>query len=187
MVYFPFLHDDGKSVLWKAGRRFGFPEKQKKKDSSPLFPNIGISQSRGVFTMINNNILLNNPLIPEGYYYAKVIEVEAEPADHLYPKLLVTLQLHPMHGLSKETHFRAILFPTDKSFFHYKNFFNTFMPGKNTDDLDKAVGTWGSIQIYNSEFGEIEYSAVKFCYQPRWIMMESWRLTKEEKNISKLG
>ena len=133
--------------------------------------------------MINHNILLNNPLVPAGYYYANVVEVEAEPSEYFFPKLLVTLQLHPMYGLPKDTFFQSILFPTDKAFFHYKNFFNTFMPGKDTDDLTKAVGMWGSVEIYNSEFGEIEYSAVKFCYQPRWIMMESWRLTKEEKNV----
>lgn len=133
--------------------------------------------------MIDNNILLNNPLIPPDYYYAKVIDIEAEPANHYFPKLLVKLQLHPMYGLPKDACFRAILFPTDKSFYHYKNFFNTFIPGKDADELDKAIGKWGSVEIYNSEFGDIEYSAVRFCYQPRWVMMESWKLTKEEKGI----
>jgi hypothetical protein len=134
--------------------------------------------------MIDNNILLNNPLIPASYYYAKVIEVEAERADHYFPKLLVTLQLHPMYGLHKDICFQAILFTTDKSFFHYKNFFNTFMPGKDADDIEKAVGKWGSVEVYNSEFGEIEYSAVRFCYQPIPIRLESWRIEKEEKGIS---
>lgn len=132
--------------------------------------------------MINNNILLNNPLIPEGYYFAKVIDVEAEHAEYLFPKLLIKLQLHPMYGLPKDTLFQAILFPTDKSFFYYKNFFNTFMPGVDTDNTEKAVGKWGSIEVYNSEFGDIEYSAVRFCYQPLTIRLETWRLEKEEKN-----
>jgi len=126
--------------------------------------------------MIDNNILLNNPLIPASYYYAKVIEVEAEPADHYFPKLLVTLKLHPIYGLPTETYFRAILFPTDKSFFHYKNFFNTFMLGVNTDNLAQAVGMWGPVEVYNSEFGDIEYSTVRFCYHPLAIRMEVWRL-----------
>ena len=134
--------------------------------------------------MIDNNILLNNPLIPASYYYAKVIDVESEPADHYFPKMLVKLQLHPMYGLHKETCFQAIIFPTDKSFYHYKNFINTYMLGPDIDDLTKAVGTWGSVEVYSSEFGEIEYSTVRFCYQPRWVMMESWKLTKEEKGIS---
>jgi len=134
--------------------------------------------------MINNNILLNNPLIPEGYYFAKVIDVEAEPAEYFFPKLLIKLQLHPMYGLPKDTYFQAILFPTDKAFFYYKNFFNTYMPGKDADDMAMAVGKWGSIEVYNSEFGDIEYSAVRFCYQPLWIRLESWRIEKEEKTIS---
>ena len=134
--------------------------------------------------MIDNNILLNNPLIPPRYYYAKVIDIESEPADHYFPKLLVTLQLHPMYGLPKDTCFRAILFPTKKSFYHYKNFINTYMLGPVTDGFEKAVGTWGSIEIYSSEFGDIEYSAVRFCYQPRWVMIEAWRIEKKEKGIS---
>ena len=136
--------------------------------------------------MIDNNILLNNPLIPEGYYFAKVIEIEAEPAEYYFPKLLVKLQLHPMYGLPKHTCFQAILFPTNKSYYHYKNFFNTYMPGQDADDLTKAVGNWGSVEIYNSEFGDIEYSAVRFCYQPLAIRLDAHRLTKEEKiNASK--
>lgn len=87
-----------------------------------------------------------------------------------------------MYGIPKDTYFQAILFPTDKSFFHYKNFFNTYMPGKDADDLAMAVGKWGSIEIYNSEFGDIEYSTVRYCYQPLAIRLETWRLEKEEKN-----
>ena len=134
--------------------------------------------------MIDNNILLNNLLIPAGYYFAKVTDVESEPADYFFPKMLVKLQLHPMYGLPNDNYFQAILFPTDKSFYHYKNFFNTYMPGKDADDLTMAVGKWGSVEIYNSEFGDIEYSAVRFCYQPLAIRMDAWRLEKEEKNIS---
>ena len=129
--------------------------------------------------MIDNNILLKNPLIPPNYYYAKVIDVEAEPANHYFPKLLVTLELHPMYCLPPNTYFRAILHPTDRSFYHYKNFFITFMPGKNTDELNQAVGTWGSIKIYNTEFADTKYSAVRFCYQPLWVRFESYWITQE--------
>jgi len=133
--------------------------------------------------MIDNNILLKNPLIPEGYYYAKVIEVETEQSGYNYPKLLVTLTLHPMYGLPPTTCFRAILHPSEKAWFHYKNFFNTYLLGKDVDELDKAVGVWGSVKIYSSGFEDIEYSAVRFCYQPIPIRLESWRITKEEKSI----
>jgi hypothetical protein len=79
----------------------------------------------------------------------------------------------------------AIIFPGDKSYYHYKNFFNTYLLGEYVDNLEKAVGRWGSVQIYNAEFGDVEYSAVRFCYQPLMIRMESWRIGKDEgKNSS---
>ncbi len=60
------------------------------------------------------------------------------------------------------------------------------MPGQDADDLTKAVGMWGSVEVYNSEFGDIAYSAIKFCYQPLAIRLDAHRLTKEEKtNTSK--
>ena len=158
-----------------------FFQKNKKKDSSLNIPNTRTSQQRGVINMIDNNILLNNPFIPEGYYYAKVIEVKAEPSEYYFPKLLVKLKLHPMYGLPQHTCLQAILFPTDRSFYHYKNFFNTFLPGKDVDDLATAIGVWGSVEIYSSEFGDIEYSAVRFCYQPLAIRLDTSRIAKEEK------
>jgi hypothetical protein len=133
--------------------------------------------------MINNNIVLNNPHVPGGYYFAQVLSIEAEPvSDFIFPKLLIRLQLHPAYGLPQENVFASVLYPTGKSFFHYKNFYNTFMLGNYTDELNKAVGQWGSVQIAHSTLVDEEYSAVRFVYQPIPIRMESWRLNKEEKN-----
>ena len=131
--------------------------------------------------MIDNNILFSNPLVLPGYYFAKVIDVEAEQANHYFPKLQVTLELHPMYGLPKGTYFRSIIHPSDKAYYHYKNFFITFMPGKDKNDLDQAIGKWGSVEVYSSEFADIEYSAVRFCYQPLWVRFESYWITQEEK------
>ncbi|NIT55651.1 MAG: hypothetical protein GWN00_05245 [Aliifodinibius sp.] len=131
--------------------------------------------------MIDCKMLLENPLVPPNYYFAKVVDIEAEPADYFFPKLLIKLKLHPMYGLDESSIFSAIIYPTDRSFFHYKNFFNTYMLGENVDDLEKAKGSWGSIEIYNTEFGDIEYSGVRFCYQPLDIRMDSWRIEKHEK------
>jgi len=130
--------------------------------------------------MINHSTLLTNPLVPPGYYFAKVISVKAEPSQYLFPKLLIKLQLHAMYGVSEASLFAAIIYPTEKSYYHYKNFFNTFMLGNDKGDIDAAVGEWGSICLYNSKFGNIEYSAVKFHYQPRAVMMESWRIWRDE-------
>ena len=134
--------------------------------------------------MIEHSTLLSNPLVSPGYYFVKVISVEAESSQYLFPKLLIKLQLHPMYGVSEASLFSAIIYPASNSYYHYKNFFNTFMLGENTDDIDKAVGQWGSVCLYTSEFDEIEYSAVKFHYQPRPVMMESWRIGRDEREGS---
>jgi len=130
--------------------------------------------------MIDNATVFDNPLIPEGYYYAKIIAVESEPSDYTFPKLLIELTIHPMYGISDDAELSAIIHPTDRSYYHYKNFFNTYMLGVETDEIDKAVGRWGSIQIVNSHFNDSQYSTVRFVYQPLQIRMESWRIGQDE-------
>jgi len=101
--------------------------------------------------MIDNKSVFDNPIIPNGYYYAKVLRIEAEPVlDSKFPKLYIQLRLHPSYGLPEGTLFSAILFPTSKTYFHYKNFYNTYMLGQFTDALDTAIGHWGCVQIYPS-------------------------------------
>jgi len=131
--------------------------------------------------MINNNIILNNPTISEGYYFAKVIQVESEPADYFFPKLLIKISLHPMYGLGNNSYFHAIIHPTNNSFYHYKNFFNAYMLGVGTTELEKAIGQWGSVEISHSDFNETTYSSVRFVYQPRAVMMEAWRIGRDER------
>jgi len=138
--------------------------------------------------MIDNKSVLNNPLIPSGYYYAKVLRIEAEPvADSKFSKLHIQLRLHPSYGLPEGTIFSALLFPSPKTYFHYKNFYNTYMLGQYTDEFDKAIGHWGCVQIYPSLLAGVEYSAVRFVYQPMPIRLESWRLDKEERNNDPVG
>lgn len=138
--------------------------------------------------MIDNKSVLNNPLIPSGYYYAQVLRIEAEPVpDSKFPKLHIQLRLHPSYGLSEGSLFSALLFPTAKTYFHYKNFYNTFMLGQFTDALDTAIGHWGSVQIYPSVLAGVEYSSVRFIYQPMPIRMESWRIEREERNNDPVG
>ena len=130
--------------------------------------------------MIDNNILLTNPPIPEGYYFSKVVSVESEPSDYLFPKLLIKLTLHPMYATPDDNEVSAILHPTEKSYYHYKHFFNTYMLGEFTDEVHKAVGRWGSIQITTSAFNDTTYSTVRFVYQPLQIRMESFRTGQDE-------
>lgn len=138
--------------------------------------------------MIDNKSVFDNPIIPMGYYYAQVLRIEAEPVDGFtFPKLHIQLRLHPGYGLPEGALFSAILFPSPKTYFHYKNFYNTFMLGQFTDALDKAIGHWGCVQIYPSIYAGVEYSAVRFVYQPMPIRMESWRLDREEINNDPVG
>jgi len=138
--------------------------------------------------MIDNKSVFDNPIIPNGYYYAKVLRIEAEPVlDSKFPKLYIQLRLHPSYGLSEGTIFSSLLFPSPKTYFHYKNFYNTYMLGQFTDEFDKAIGQWGCIQIYPSILAGVEYSSVRFVYQPMPIRMESWRLDREETNNDPVG
>jgi len=130
--------------------------------------------------MIQNNIVFNNPTVPQGYYFMKLVGIEAEPVGSHFPKLLITLEPLCSYELPKEALFRTILHPTPKSFFHYQNFFWTYFVGMPINDFEGAMGRWGCVEIYRSVFEDIEYSAVRFCYQPIRIRVQAARLMKDE-------
>ena len=130
--------------------------------------------------MIDNNIILRNPLIPEGYYFSKIKDIDTEASNFIFPKLLVKLELHKHYELGENNIFHAILHPTQDSYYHYKNFFNSFMFRQETDKLNEAIGLWGSVELSTSTFEKIEYSVVKFVYNPREIMIQSFRIWKDD-------
>jgi len=127
--------------------------------------------------MIDNSIIYKNPIVPNGFYFMKVIRVQDEPADYLFPKLLITLQPHPQYEMEEGIEFASILHPTHKSYWHYKHFFNTFMLDEVVFEFEKAVGQWGSVKLEQSQYGETVYSAVKFVHQPLPVRMHSLRLS----------
>ena len=131
--------------------------------------------------MIDNSIIYKNPIVPNGYYYMKVVSVEDEEANYIFPKLLIRLTLHPNYIFPDDYVFSSILHPTQMSYFHYKNFFNTFMLGEYLDDFHKALGRWGSVRIEQAQYCETQYSAVKFVYQPLPVRMKNWKLDAENK------
>jgi len=133
--------------------------------------------------MIDNSIIYNNPIIPNGFYYAKVIEAEAEPSDYLFPKLLIKLILHHSYNLPENIVFSAIIHPTHMSYWHYKNFFHTFLWDGYIGEHEKTVGQWGSVKIQKSMYDENGYSSVRFVYQPRLIRIETYRIMKAEKEV----
>ena len=129
--------------------------------------------------MIDNSIIFKNPIIPNGYYFAKIKDIETEASDYIFPKILVQLELHKDYGFTDNI-FHAIIHPTQNSYYHYKNFFNSFMITKSIDKLKEAIGLWASIKIYKSDFQGSEYCFVKFVYNPREILIESYRIGREE-------
>jgi len=116
--------------------------------------------------MIYNGDIYSNPVVPDGFYFLKVVAIEEEPSDYVFPKLLITLAPHHTHGLPEKTFFKAIIHPTPGSYLRYKNFFNTFMLGIPVEHLDKAIGYWGSVRIDHATYGETVYSSIQFVHQP---------------------
>lgn len=131
--------------------------------------------------MIDNSEIYKNPIVPSDFYFMKVISVQDEEANYIFPKLLVRLKLHPGYEFPEDYVFSSILHPTQMSYFHYKNFFNAYMLGEKLDAFDKAIGRWGSIKLEQKKYGETQYSAVKFVYQPLPVRMESWKIGAENK------
>ena len=62
--------------------------------------------------MIDNNIILTNPVIPAGYYFSKIKDIETETSNFIFPKILVNLGLHKQYELGENNIFHAILYPT---------------------------------------------------------------------------
>jgi len=130
--------------------------------------------------LIDNTIIFNNPLIPEGYYYAKVISTEQEQANFKYPKLLIKLKLHRIYGIIDDDTLASIIYPTEKSLFHYKNFIRSFIIYNDDLSFGTIPDVYGTIQVSRVRYEDTVYSSVKFVYMPRWAMMEAIQLTRQD-------
>ena len=126
------------------------------------------------YIMIDNATVFNNPTIPDGYYYAKIISIEQEPANFKYPKLLIKLKLHRMYGIDDTL--TAILYPTEKSLFHYKNFIRSYIMYTDHCSFDEIPDVYGSIEICRTKYEETMFSSAKFVYMPRWAIVEATKL-----------
>jgi len=130
--------------------------------------------------MIDTSAIYRNPVVPPRLYYMKVTSVKAEEANYLFPKLLITLVAHPAYKLPKDYVFASIIHPTQKAYWHYKHFFDTFLPEQNPDDLQKAVGVWGGVKLEECKYGKTVYSAVKFIWQPLAIKLKAQKIGEAE-------
>jgi len=115
--------------------------------------------------MIDLSSIYRNPIIPEGYYYLKVIDIQTEPyQDCVMPRIQVRLQPHPDDGFDKELTLSAIVYPTEKAKYFMLNFLNTFLENDETN-VEKVLHRWGCVRVYTAEYGESQYSAIKWIYQ----------------------
>ena len=129
--------------------------------------------------MINNSLIYNS-IIPQGFYFVKIVELQTEPSDYIYPKILIKLQIHKRHNLNKNIFLYSIIYPTEKSKDHYDKFIHTFLSYKDKD-FKKAINRWGSIWVYTSEFNDTVFSSVRYVFQPRQIKIECLYLEEEER------
>ena len=126
--------------------------------------------------MISNSTIYQNPIVPDDYYFVKVVNIESETANYIFPKMMIRMVLHSGYKMDKNFEFASILHPTQASYWHYKNFFNTFMLEERLDDYEKAVGQWGSVKMEQKEYGGSVYSDVQFCYQPLDVRLKGWEI-----------
>lgn len=66
--------------------------------------------------MIDNSLIYQNPVIPDGFYYAKVISVEEEPSHYMFTKLMSQLILHLKHSLPDDVVLTSIIHPIYSKF-----------------------------------------------------------------------
>ena len=150
------------------------------KDSPSISLNITILESRSPNELINNNEIYFNPIITPNFYFAKIIQIETEASDFYFPKTLIKLSLHHDYGFPDETILSSIIHPTEKAEKHFLKFVHTFL---NYDERDvcKAQNRWGSIWVYDAEYNETQYSAVKFVWQPNSVKMKSIEIFQRER------
>jgi hypothetical protein len=136
--------------------------------------------------MIDRSSIYRNPVIDDGYYYMKVIEVQTEPYPNcVMPLIQVRLQPHPEDDFAKDCTFSAIVYPTEKARFHMMNFLNTFL--KNDEaDIGKVLHRWGCVQIYTAKYGKTQYSAVHWVFQTSITKQNIDRIYEEEREQERM-
>jgi hypothetical protein len=120
-----------------------------------------------------------NPLIPHGYYWAKVTDLRIEHCGMERPRLWVELEIGPMHEEQRGLQLCSIIHPTAASVYFYSNFIHAFrISGMN---YLEAIGRWASVEVHPAEYQGTEYSAVKYTHQPVPLRVEALRIEQAEK------
>lgn len=126
-----------------------------------------------------------NPVVPQGYYFAKVRNVMTERvtgADR--PKIWVELELGPMYREHSGRRFCVIIHPSEKAGYIYVNFLNSFrVTGAR---YEEAIGRWASVELCPAKYEKTHYSAVRFCHQLRVIRRQCLRLEEVERRLGEV-
>ena len=129
---------------------------------------------------IDLSSIYKNPRIPAGYYIAKIIDVIEEPTKDEFPRVQVTLKLWDEDV--KGTELTSILHGSSKCKYYHKNFICTF----RIDAPHRfAKGKWGCIEVYDAQYKQTKYSAVKYIYQKPKVKQKviALEIAEEEGNI----
>ena len=113
--------------------------------------------------MIDNSVIYSNPIIRPSFYCANICKLEQEASEYLFPKLLIYLQIHP-EQLEGDIILTSIIHSTPASEPYYNNFIFTFLRSDD-EEIEKAVGRWGVVQVYNKEYEGTAYSVVRYVEQ----------------------
>lgn len=105
-----------------------------------------------------------NPVLPPGFYWLKLVDVESEHCGAERPRLWLNFEVGPMHEGFARRHLCTIIHPTEKARFYYVNFVNAFrVVGM---DFTGAIGRWASVAVAPAEFNGTTYSTLRFTHQP---------------------
>ncbi|NLX22934.1 MAG: hypothetical protein GXY55_14875 [Phycisphaerae bacterium] len=130
--------------------------------------------------MIDLSCIYRNPTIPAGYYFAKIVQLDAEQiAGYERPRIQVCLLIHPRHEVGDDVYLHAIIHPTEQSVFRWVNFRDTFL-GEDEVLLD-AVGRWGRVAVEDAEYQGTQYSSIKWIYQTPLARLQVRRIAREER------
>ena len=118
---------------------------------------------------INKGYMFWNPVIPDGFYYVKLINIELEDVDgSSRPLIHARLKIVPrycdeINGLELS----SIIHATEHANGLWDAFCNTFMIANC--DYDEAVGRFGSVIVQEKTYGSTKFGQVSYCRQPHMV------------------
>jgi hypothetical protein len=129
---------------------------------------------------INKGYMFWNPVIPDGFYYVKLLNIELEEIEG-YSRPLIHARLKIVPRYSDEINgleLSSIIHTTENSNGLWEAFCNTFMI--TNCDYDGAVGRFGSVIVQEKKYESTKFGQVSYCRQPH--MVRSMCLSMQEED-----